>query len=65
MNKLMFFTGLGVFALELLGILIYFMTTINYGFLSMDLIVRVAIFTFVGLINICAAIFFIVGALTK
>ena len=62
MNKTMLFSGLIIFAMEFLAMIVYGLVSIEYNW---DLILKVSIFSIGALLNIAAAIFVIVGALIK
>lgn len=65
MNKRMFWSGLSMFIIQLIGILIFVLTTLNYSWLTAELIRSVIVFTCIGLFNITSIIFMIVGIFSK
>ena len=65
MNKPIFFSGLGLIGAELISVVIYLLSTISYAWMTWDLVVKVIIFSMLGIMNITAVIFMIVGAVKK
>jgi hypothetical protein len=64
MNKLMFWSGLGMIASELLGVLTYLIVTTEW-IINWKLILIIIVGCGVALFNIIGIIFMLVGALSR
>lgn len=65
MNKTLFFSGLAIFGFEVLGIIIYLLSTLDWSFVSVNVIMDIIAIMVIVIINILAFIFMIMGALEK
>lgn len=65
MNKRMFFSGLFMVGSELALIMLYLFSTIDWSWLTSDLIIKAIALSVFALLNIAGFIFMIVGAIRK
>lgn len=65
MNKLMFWSGFGLFSLEFLGIFIYFISSLDWSWISLQLIMTSIGIAIIILLNLFLFILMIIGALSN
>jgi hypothetical protein len=65
MKKSMFWTGLSMFSIQVLGILVYLFSTLDYSWITSKLVISVIILTCFALFNIISIILIFVGIFKK